>query len=63
MAHVVSVTSAREVSRLPITYNALEPYIDGHSMHAHYAANHRVGDFHGLQTSRLRGEKRVEDSS
>jgi superoxide dismutase len=62
MAHVVSVTSAREVLPLQIRYNALEPYIDEHTMYLHYAANLREGDYHGCQTPRER-EERAEGSS
>jgi Fe-Mn family superoxide dismutase len=40
MAHVVSVTLAREVSPLPYAYNALEPYIDEHTMHVHHDKHH-----------------------
>lgn len=50
MDHVVSVTLAREVSPLPIRYNALEPYIDEHTI-LHYEANIRVGDSHGRQAA------------
>lgn len=40
MAHVVSVTLAREVLPLPYAYNALEPYIDEHTMHVHHDKHH-----------------------
>lgn len=40
MVHVASVTLAREVPPLPYTYNALEPYIDEHTMHVHHDKHH-----------------------
>jgi hypothetical protein len=63
MAHVISLASAREVSPLPIRYNAWEHYIDEHTIHAQYAANPRVGDSHGRQTPCREKEERAKASS
>jgi len=62
MAHVVSVTLARNVSPLPNAFNA-EPCSDEQAMHVPYAAKLRVGDFYGPQTPCREEKRKAEDSS